>query len=310
MTVTVAICTWNRASLLRTTLGRLAEVRVPNDVEWEVLVVNNNSTDETDAVIEEHAPRLPIRRVFEAAPGHSNARNRAVVEARGDLIIWTDDDVLVDAGWISAYVSAYRENPATAFFAGPVRPWFEVEPPRWMRRHLTALSGVLVSVDHGPHVRPLQAGEAVFGANMAVRTSIARAFPFSPEFGRVKDVLTGGDDTDFLGRVLQAGHQGLWIPDAKVDHFVPQSRLTASYVNRWFRDAGRIVARTSAQTGMPSMGGVPRWVIRRYLQERVKAWVWRPVRNTRWFESYRQALILQGMILEIRNRRTVAPSRQ
>ena len=102
MLITVGICTFNRAESLRRTLNSLAAMEVPADFAWELVVVNNNSTDHTDAMINEDHGRLPIRREFEKRPGHSNARNRAIDAARGDYIVWTDDDVVVDPGWLSA----------------------------------------------------------------------------------------------------------------------------------------------------------------------------------------------------------------
>ena len=100
MFITVAICTWNRAILLDKTLTQMHRLCVPDDVEWELLVVNNNCSDDTDAVIGRHADILPIRRIHEMKTGLSNARNTAVHNAKGDYIIWTDDDVLVDEKWL------------------------------------------------------------------------------------------------------------------------------------------------------------------------------------------------------------------
>ncbi len=78
MNVTVAICTWNRAKLLDQTLTRMQQLRIPANVAWELLVVNNNCTDDTDAIIAGHESALPLRRLFEPKPGLSNARNFAV----------------------------------------------------------------------------------------------------------------------------------------------------------------------------------------------------------------------------------------
>src|SRR5947207_180454 len=102
MRVTVAICTFNRAESLRRTLESVAALHLPEALDWEVVVVNNNSTDHTDSVIESFKERLPIRREFEPQPGASNARNRAVYVAKGDYFVWTDDDVVVDNGWLAA----------------------------------------------------------------------------------------------------------------------------------------------------------------------------------------------------------------
>ena len=96
MHVTVAICTWNRCDLLEQTLRRLTEVVVPPHVTRDVVVVNNNCTDRTTEVASAFQDALSLRVVFEPTPGLSNARNRALAEARGDYIAWIDDDVLVD----------------------------------------------------------------------------------------------------------------------------------------------------------------------------------------------------------------------
>src|SRR5512134_131488 len=103
MDLTVAICTWNRGELLRKTLEQMTELVVPPGVTWELLVVNNNSTDHTDAVAAGFRRRLPLRYLVEPTPGKSNACNLAVREARGDYILWTDDDVLVSPQWLAAY---------------------------------------------------------------------------------------------------------------------------------------------------------------------------------------------------------------
>src|SRR5437899_2703201 len=103
MRVTVVICTWNRARLLDRTLTAMRRLRIPEATQWELLVVNNNCTDDTDEVIEKHLTHLPIRRLVEPEQGHSNARNRALTVATGDLILWTDDDVEVDPEWLLAY---------------------------------------------------------------------------------------------------------------------------------------------------------------------------------------------------------------
>src|SRR4051812_23825906 len=95
MRFSIAICTWNRARLLGQTLESMRALQVPAGVHWEFLVAKTRCTDETDEVIRRHAGHLPVRRLFEPKQGHSNARNCAVDAADGDLLIWTDDDVLV-----------------------------------------------------------------------------------------------------------------------------------------------------------------------------------------------------------------------
>jgi len=154
MFVTVAICTLNRAESLRRTLASLA-MRVGGDLAWELVVVNNNSTDHTDAVIAECRERLPLRREFEPLQGHSNARNRAIAAARGEYIVWTDDDVIVGAGWLAAYAEAFRHWPDAVVFGGRIKPRYEPPVVRWVAESERVLGGPFAIRDFGYEVQPL-----------------------------------------------------------------------------------------------------------------------------------------------------------
>src|ERR1035437_6631543 len=103
--VTIVICTWNRCELLQQTLGRMTEMVLPPHLNWEILVVDNNCTDNTSSVLATFADRLPLRVVHELQPGLTHARNRALRESSADLLLWTDDDVLVDHSWLEAFVA-------------------------------------------------------------------------------------------------------------------------------------------------------------------------------------------------------------
>src|SRR4029077_3473439 len=93
-------------------------------------------TDATDEVIGSFASHLPLRRLFEPSPGKSNALNLAVREARGEYILWTDDDALVDHLWLTAYSQAFKQWPNAAIFGGPVEPFFDGSPPQWLQQAL------------------------------------------------------------------------------------------------------------------------------------------------------------------------------
>src|SRR6266852_3488848 len=132
MQITIAICTWNRADLLRQTLEGMTRLLIPPEIDWELVVVNNNSTDATATVISEAANRLPIHGRFEPRQGKSHALNLAASEARGEYIVWTDDDVLVDQHWLAEYVAAFQRWPDASFFGGPIEPWLAAPSPVWL----------------------------------------------------------------------------------------------------------------------------------------------------------------------------------
>ena len=155
MLITVAICTWNRAKFLDATLTQIGKARIPAGAEWELIVVNNNSTDETAEVLKKHEMHggLPLRSLFERKQGNAPARNCAMHAARGEFIVWTDDDVLVDAGWLEEMVGAYRRWPQATFFGGTVDPLYEVDPPKWMTQHRTLVEGPFAMRQLGPEER-------------------------------------------------------------------------------------------------------------------------------------------------------------
>jgi len=236
---TVAICTWNRAALLPEVLGRLARVQPPAG-GWEVLVVNNNSTDETARVLDAFEGRLPLRRAFEPKQGLSHARNAAVGEARGDYLVWTDDDALVDEGWLTAYARAVERHPSAAVFGGPVRPRFEGTPPAWLSSAWREIGPAFAARELGdePFEFDIE-GELPYGANYVVRTHEQRLFPYDPALGRRLEGGALGEETAVIRAVLAAGGTGWWVPDASIEHWVPKERQTVGYLRSYYALQGR-----------------------------------------------------------------------
>ena len=306
MFITVAICTWNRASLLDQTLTRLRELRVPAGVNWELLVVNNNCTDDTKAVLERHASHLPLRELLETRQGHSFARNCAIAAASGDFLIWTDDDVLVEPDWLEAYANAFRAWPDAGIFGGTVLPWFSVEPPAWFRRHQKVFESILMLTEHGPDVRPLRPDEGLAGASFAFPTDLLRRNPFNTELGRVKGRLTGADDTEMVKRLRSQGAQAVWVGNARLLHNIPADRLTVRFFRNYFIGAGRTHVR---QHGMPPgrcVLGVPMWAVTGWCVQQARALLFSPFGGPRWLAAFRQANIYRGVIQEARERRAAS----
>lgn len=167
MLVTIAICTWNRAPLLRRTLEQMTQLRVPSGLQWELIVVANCCTDTTQQVVRGMATQLPIRIISEGRPGISNARNAAVDAAIGEYIIMADDDVLVSADWLTAYARAFERYPEAAVFGGPIIPWFSVTVPKWLAETTDIVGSVYGKLQ--PQVGDIPLGNRLlpFGANMA-----------------------------------------------------------------------------------------------------------------------------------------------
>lgn len=275
MHVTVAICTWNRATLLDQTLDQLRHLAIPGDVDWQVLVVNNNCTDATDEILARHAQQLPLRRLFEPTPGKSFALNSAIDWLDTELILWTDDDVLVAPNWLAAYVKTARQHPEASFFGGPIDAWFEHTPPAWLTESWSRVVAAYALRECSDQSCEVHEDYLPYGANFGVRLAAQRQYPYDTQLGRVGEGQVRGEETDVIERMMADGHQGVWCPAARVRHFIPGSRLTESYLREFYYGIGQthsVVEGTSLRTGSrprtvvgPRPGGPAGW-------HRVRRW--------------------------------------
>ena len=294
--LTVAICTWNRASSLSQSLERLTCLRQPR-APWELIVVNNNSDDSTEDVLQTFKDRLPLRRIFESALGLSHARNAAVKHATGDYVLWTDDDVFVDPGWLLAYERAVERWRDAAFFGGPVRPRFEGNAPKWVFTAWEKLIGPFGLRDLGPEPFEFQdGGEIPWGANFAVRLRDQRRFPYDPALGRKGNGGLLGEETAVIQAILASGSAGWWVPDAAVEHCIPKNRQTLRYLRDYYTRFGRTYGPRQPYS-LPALAGHPWLLSRKMLQAELKYLIARLSGNTdRWVTSLIEASILWGAL--------------
>lgn len=240
MLLSVVICTWNRAESLSDTLDSLSSVAIPTAWQWEVVVIDNNSGDDTQNVVTRHRDTLPIRYVFERRQGLSYARNRALEEARGDLIVFTDDDVLADPRWLTEYAAAYQSFPHASFFGGTVALRFAAPPPRWLADNLDRFAPAYAHRDIDTGVRAIASvDELPFGANMGFRRAAFSTRGFATHLGRTGGDLLSGEETEFMMQLLKRGDVGVWIGPARVEHIIPAERMTTSYIYNYFFWQGR-----------------------------------------------------------------------
>ena len=231
--------------MLRDTLECMRLLRIPPMVAWEILVIDNGSSDRTAAVVADFSIHLPVRCIAEPRAGLSYARNRAVDEAAGDFVLWTDDDVLVDPEWLAAYREAIISAPDASLFGGPIRAAFDGTPPVWLERMLPRVAGVFALRDLGPQPARLCAEGLLvpFGANYAVRTAEQRQYRYSTELGRQPTgAAIVGEEVDVMVRMLRAGAEGWWVPRARVRHRIPRERQTLRYLRSQLAAYGRYLA--------------------------------------------------------------------
>jgi glycosyltransferase involved in cell wall biosynthesis len=243
--VSVVIPTFNRASLLGETLDSLADLQPRAVKDWEVLVVDNNSSDDTAWVVRSRQASFPValRYAFEPAQGRSNALNCGIAATAAPVIAFIDDDVVVAERWLDEGVPLLLQpESGVDYTGGPVEPIWEAPRPGWLSATRADLWGAIAILDYGSSPFVFEERCRVpLGANMAVRrTLVDRIGGFSPRLGRSAGTqILGQEVPEFLARARGAGGHGVYAPGMRVRHHVPARRLTKAYFRRWWYGKGR-----------------------------------------------------------------------
>ena len=235
--ISVIICTYNRERYIAQALERVSQTTC---ADYEILVVNNNSTDGTEAKIQAFMaanPAVPVRYFVETKQGLSNARNRGMQEAKGDVFVFLDDDSLVQGDYLKTLEEYLTANPQADAFGGRIEPLFDECPrPKWLCRWSM---GWVSALDMGDKVCEFEGKAFPIGANMGMHRSTAeKAGPFNPELGRKGGNMDAGEEKDMFRRIREAGGLIWYFPELRVQHVIPAKRTTLEYVRRFADGVG------------------------------------------------------------------------
>jgi glucosyl-dolichyl phosphate glucuronosyltransferase len=306
--ITVSICTWNRCALLRQTLEHMTQLVVPAGVHWELLVVENACNDQTRDVASSFTDRLPIRLVSEHEQGLSHARNRALDEARGHYIVFTDDDVITPPDWLCQFWEGTVRHPDSAVFGGPVEPWFPVAPPAELLDAFPLLRHGFCGTDHPP----IEGGGKnlpIFGANMGFVRSSLVGYRFDTKLGAGAIAGRGGEETELVQRLERQGLPPVWLPKMTVKHYVDPSRMSLEYLCSYYEGRGGTAVRFGGYPPGVRMFGLPRWLLRRHVEATARRVMNRLVgRRQPYLHALREYYETRGMIRECIALQHEAPS--
>jgi glycosyltransferase involved in cell wall biosynthesis len=239
----VVLSTYNRSRLLRRALEHLLDQRL-DGLSFEILVVDNNSSDGTATVVERLAEQAParLRYLFEPAQGISHARNAGIRQARAPIVAFTDDDVCAPPDWVASLARAFEEYPGAQVVGGRVLPMWPTEPPAWLTpEHWSPLA----LVDYGEDVQPVDRSRprCLVGANMAFRRSVfERIGLFATSLQRVRDTIGSLEDHEFLTRLFRRGGTGVYDPRVVMFADVQHDRLRKAYHRQWHEGHGHFYA--------------------------------------------------------------------
>ena len=261
----VILCTYNRASMLGGAIESLAAQTIP-PATFEVLVVDNNSSDGTaDAVMElrERFPELALRYLLETMQGLGRARNAGWRASEGKVVAFLDDDARAAPDWLEKALAAFSETaPAPWAVGGPIRPYYDSPRPSWFRDEYEERNW-------GARRRPLESGESFAGSNLVVsRDALERFGGFSTEAGMTGSRLSVGEETALILRIWESGEgEGrlLYLPDLVVRHHVPGWKMTVGYQLRRAYAEGQNDFRLRAAGSLRSIVRYRFWAFRNVL---------------------------------------------
>jgi glucosyl-dolichyl phosphate glucuronosyltransferase len=211
----------------------MAEMETIPDLTWEMLVIDNNSSDDTKMVAEKYSGRLPLRYIFEPVQGLSNARNRAIKECGGDVLFFVDDDAVVDSAWLHNVSAALARFKKADYFGGRILPKWDNGRPDWLRDPgMPLIAGIIGHYDLGEQARMYMDGEPLpVGGNLGIRRCLFQEIgPFRTDLGVMGRIPGRGEEIEYLGRAVLKSFKGAYLGDALCYHHVDPVKLSLSYM--------------------------------------------------------------------------------
>ncbi len=230
--ISAVICSYNRARFIISAVESIFNQDF-NKSQLEVIVVDNNSTDNTTALLEKYKidhPAYNLRYYVERNQGVAFARTRCTKEARGAIVAFLDDDSTAQPGWLSSIVDFYQAHPEVYSTGGKITPRFLTGIPDWYSKYFFGLVG---NFDLGPNVKQLTANRYPCGANMSFRKEVFEEIGyFNADLGRKGTGLLATEEKDIYKRILAAHHDVYYLPHVEVLHSVESNKFDKAYVKR------------------------------------------------------------------------------
>ena len=269
--VNIIIATYNRALMLKKALKSILEQKTDESFIFDVLVIDNNSSDATKNIVEEMMPQFQgkLQYIFEAIQGKSYALNSGINLSVGDILVFTDDDIIADEHWLLNIVNCFKETGCDGL-GGIIKPSYRPNTPRWIKDNADLLVGPIVYYNYGPknilYQKPMY---EFLGANFAFKKSLfIDCGLFRTDIGPGNDKL--GEDTEITKRFLKANKKLYYCGSATVWHPVEKYRMSWGYIIKWYFSLGKYRVIVDEQKRIPNavyIGGVPRYLIAETLKK-------------------------------------------
>ncbi len=305
--LTILIATRNGEKTLPMTLGSLCHQSLSQS-DWKLVVVDNGSTDSTYETLTSFSNRLPLTILREPIAGKNRALNQGMKHIEGDLVLFSDDDVIFNEGWISAHRSAADTFAEFDIFTGPILPLWPSAPSSWILKNVPL--AITYAITKGEPAEGECSIGVVWGPNFSVRKSTLESYGLLPEnIGPSGNNYAMGSESSFLYKLAQLGHRSYFIQHASVDHIIRPHQMK----REWTLDRAYRFGRGACKLQQLNVGesakeffGMPRWVVRQLAQ----SYALRLAALGSSDKAYKhewQIRYLQGFIYEYRSEQCLRP---
>lgn len=268
--ISILLATWRRPQTLEPTLAALERLEAGR-LRWQVVVVDNADDAATQSVLQRFSGRLPLEWLVESRRGKNHALNAALPRATGELIIFTDDDVIPNADWLVQMWTGAARWPAATMFTGRIRP--SVGIPHDLRNNFVRCAYMVADWPQGEG--PITA-DCVWGPNMAVRAEVFRqGAQFDVGIGPNGHDYAMGSEIEFTRRLAREGHEAVYLPGAEVVHQIRPEQLTEEWLLQRVYRSGRGVALLGGPAAGPCWLGRPRYLFREIAEGWLREAYWR-----------------------------------
>lgn len=308
-TATVVFSTYNGERTLGRMLEALCALQQPRRA-LQIIAVDNASSDQTPKVLRSFLDRLPLLLLHQPERGKNRALNLAIRHVQGDLVVFTDDDVLPNQDWLNTFERYADTQPEYDLFGGAIVPHWERPPEPWVLRSVP--QGVAYA-QTPPELRPGAINPGlIWGANMMVRKRVFDAgHRFNEDVGPSSGQYIMGSETEFNIRIANEGYRSWFCPDSRVQHIIRDFQMTEEWVIRRAYRFGRNLCLKeyteqgpiAAQSFLFGLFNFPRWMLRRVVQDSISGYLWKLTRNQEkavqllWDAAFYRGYVTQAQAL-------------
>ena len=301
--LSIILSTYNRSADLKIMLESLLAQEKDSSFEFEIILIDNNSSDDTKEIVKSFETQFgnKLHYIFQPIPGKCLSINIGIEKSKGDIIVFTDDDVVLHPSWLKN-ISKFFQLNACDGIGGRVLPIYNEDVPAWVKQNPRQAAGGVVIYDQGEHSFQINNNtERFIGCNWAFkRTVFNDCGNFNTKLGPGTPVMMG-EDEDFFERVRQSKKILFYCAQALVHHPVSLKRLALPFVAKWHMALGRYEAIKEIENN-PSLVycfGVPRYLIRGLIIDIIKL-LTTVFNHLAFFTAWRSLFRKIGMIQQYR----------